>query len=101
MPDAELLAELKRIDADLPRTNWWTDAADGMIWGSDGDSLAQCNNWHGADDVIAYEVIAERIAALRNLLPRIIAALTPGGAVVGVHTASESDHDRPPGSERP
>ena len=71
MPDSDLLAELKRIEDKLLRS--------GMTAGE----------------------LMEFIAAVPTLLPRIIAALTPGGAVVAVHTASEADHERPPGSERP
>ena len=50
-----------------------------------------------------YHKVAKRdgfVRADEDFINRIIAALTPGGAVVGCHTASESDHDRPPGSER-
>lgn len=70
MPDAELLAELKRIEDKLLHS--------GMTAGE----------------------LMEFIAAVPTLLPRIIAALTPGGAVVGCHTASESDHEGPPGAQR-
>lgn len=74
MPDAELLAELKRLETamDLLRSGF-------LKYTGEAGSLAHRVAW---------------------LWPRIIAALTPGGAVVGVHTASEA-HDRPPGSERP
>lgn len=88
----ELLAELKRLHEAMTPGEWkaWNNC---IALASDDDALLVIDKGMTDEN-------REGIVALRNLLPRIIAALTPGAQIIGVHTASE-DHDRPPGSERP